>query len=67
LVSLHAYKEAPEGSGDFRIGEQVSGTVKHGDDLVLLGNEVVLLGTIDGVTEIGTRYGMGKMWKKPRW
>jgi hypothetical protein len=53
------YKEALEGSGDFRIREQVIGTVKHADDLVPLENEeAVLLGMTDRVTETGRRYGM---------
>jgi hypothetical protein len=43
MVSLHGYTEAPEGCRDLRTGEQVSGTVNHGDGLVLLGCGVVLL------------------------
>jgi hypothetical protein len=36
-------KEAVEGFGDFKIGEQVIRTVKYADDLVLLAKEEMVL------------------------
>jgi hypothetical protein len=62
LFNLHSEyltKEALEGFGDFKIGEQVIGTVKYADDLVLLAREeTVLQGVVDRLSEIGRRYGM---------
>jgi hypothetical protein len=52
-------KEALEGFGDFKIGDQVICTVKYADDLVLLAKEeMVLQGMTDRLIEIGRRCGM---------
>ena len=46
-------KEALEGFGDFKIGEQIIHTLKYTDDLVLLAKEEKLLqGMIDKLIEI---------------
>jgi hypothetical protein len=62
LFNLHSEyltKEALEGFGDFKIGEQAIRTVKYADDLVLLAKEeTALQGMIDRLIEIGRRYGM---------
>jgi hypothetical protein len=62
LFNLHSEylaKEALEGFGDFKIGGQVTCTVKYADDLVLLASEEnVLQGMVDRLSEIGRRYGM---------
>jgi hypothetical protein len=53
-IQLKLLKEALEGFGDFRIGEQVIRTVKYADDLVLIAKEESLLqGVIDSLIEIG--------------
>jgi hypothetical protein len=52
-------KEALEGFGDFKIGEQIIQTVKYADDLVLLAKEErVLQEMIDKLIEIGKCYGI---------
>jgi hypothetical protein len=59
LYSEYLTKEALEGFGDFKIGGQVIGTVKHADDVVLLAREeTVLQGVVGRLIEIGRRYGM---------
>jgi hypothetical protein len=59
LYSLYLTKEALEGFGDFKIGGQVTRTVKYADDFVLLAKEgTVLQGMIDTLVETGRRYGM---------
>jgi hypothetical protein len=59
LYSECLTKEAPEEFGDFKIGGQISHTVKYADDLVLLAkDEKVLQDMIDKLTEIGGCYGM---------
>jgi hypothetical protein len=59
VYSENPTKEAPEGFGDFKIGEQVIHTVKYADELVLLAKEeTVLQGMIDRLIEIGRCYGM---------
>jgi hypothetical protein len=59
VYSEYLNKEALEGFGDFKIGRQVIGTVKYADDLVLLaGEETLLQGVVDRLSEIGRRYGM---------
>ena len=52
-------KEALDGFGDFKIGGQISHTVKYADELVLLAKEEkVLQELIDKLIEIGGCYGM---------
>jgi hypothetical protein len=47
LYSEYLIKEALEGSGDFKIGEQVIRAVKHADAFVILAKEeAVLLGIV---------------------
>jgi hypothetical protein len=59
LFSECVTKEALEGFGDFKIGEQIIHTVKYADDLVLLTKEEkVLQDMIDKLIEIGGCYGM---------
>jgi hypothetical protein len=51
--------EALKGSGAFKIGGQISHTVKYADDLVLLAKEETMLqDMIDRLIEIGRCYGM---------
>ena len=57
--SEYLTKEALEGIGDFKIGWQISQTVKYADDIVLLAKEEkVLQDMIDKLTEIGRCYGI---------
>ena len=75
LIQWIVYKETLECSGEFKIGEQVIGTVTYADDLVPLGNEeAVLLGMTGRVTETGQCYGMEmnvektkamRIWRQP--
>jgi predicted nucleotidyltransferase len=59
LYSEYLAKETLEGLGDFKIGGQISHTVKYADDLVLLAKEEkVLEDMIDKLNEIGRCYGM---------
>jgi hypothetical protein len=52
-------EEALEGFGDFKIGGQITETVKHATELVLLAKEEkVVQDMIDKLTEIGRSYGM---------
>jgi hypothetical protein len=52
--------------GDFKIGAQVSCTVKYTDDPVLLANaETVLQGMTDRLIEIGRYNGMERNVEKP--
>jgi len=52
-------KEALEVFGDFKIGGQITHTVKYADDLVILAKEEkVLQDMIDKLIEIGRCYGM---------
>jgi hypothetical protein len=54
FYSEYLTKEAVEGFGGFKIGEQVIRTVKYADDLVLLAKEeTVLQGMFDRLIEIG--------------
>ena len=53
LYSKYLTKKALDGFGDFKIGGQVTCTVKYADDLVLLAkDEAELQGMIDIITEI---------------
>jgi len=53
LYSEYLTKRTLEGFGDFKIEGQVKCTVKYTDDLMLLViNEVELLGLTDRITEI---------------
>jgi len=46
-------------NSDFKTGRQVIRTVKYADDLVLLAKEeMVLIGAIDNLNDIGICYGM---------
>jgi hypothetical protein len=48
-----------KGLGDFKIGGQITYTVKYADDLVLLAKEEkVLQDAIDKLIEIGRNYGV---------
>jgi retron-type reverse transcriptase len=59
LYNEYLTKEALEGLGDFKIGEQIINTVKYADDLVLLAKEEKVLQDIsDKLIEIGRWYGM---------
>jgi len=59
LYSEYLTKEALEGLGDFKIGGQITHTVKYAHDLVLLAKEEKMLqDMIDKLTEIGRCYGM---------
>jgi hypothetical protein len=59
LYSKYLTKQALEGFGDFKVGEQVIRTVKYADDIVLLAKEeTVLQGMIDRLIEIGKHYEM---------
>jgi hypothetical protein len=59
LYSECLTKEALDGFGDFKIGEQIINTVKYADDLVLLAREEkVLQDMIDKLIEIGRYFGM---------
>jgi hypothetical protein len=59
LYSECLTKEALEGFGDFKIGGQISHTVKYADVLVLVAREEkALQGMIDKLMEIGRCYGM---------
>jgi len=59
LYSECLTKEALEGFGDFKIGEQIINTLKYADKLVLLAKEEkVLQDIIDKLIEIGGCYGM---------
>jgi len=52
-------KEALDGPGDFKIGGQITQTVKYAYDLVLMAKEeTVLQGMIDKLIEFGRCYGM---------
>ena len=54
LYSEYLTKEALEGFGDFKIGEQVIHAVKYADDLVLLAKEEKMLqDMIDKLIETG--------------
>jgi len=56
-----------EGSGNFKIGEQIIHTVKYADNLVLLAKEEkVLQDMIDKTIEIGRCYGMEMNVKKTK-
>jgi len=58
VYSKYPTQEAPEGCGDFKIG-QVICSVKYADDLVLLAKEeAVLQGVTERLMEIGRCYGM---------
>jgi len=60
-------KEAVEGFGDFKIGEQTFHTVKYADDLVLLAKEEkVLQDMTDKLNESGRCYGMEMNVKKTK-
>jgi len=66
LYSKRLTKEALEGLGDFKIGGQITHTVKYADDLVLLAKEEkVLQDMIDKLVETGRCYGM-EMWGKTK-
>jgi len=59
LYSEYLTKEALEGFGDFKIGGQITHTVKYADDLVLLAKEEKLLqDMIDKLIEVGRSHGM---------
>ena len=59
LYSECLTKEALEGFGDFKIGEQIINSLKYADDLVLLTKEEkVLQDMIDKLIEIEGCYGM---------
>jgi len=59
LYSECLTKEDLVGLGDFKIGGQITHTMKYADDLVLLAKEEkVLRDMIDKVIEIGRYYGM---------
>jgi len=59
VYSKYPTQEAPEGFADFKIGGQVTCTVKYADDLVLLAKEeVVLQGMIERLMETGRCYGI---------
>ena len=61
LYSEYLTKEALERLGDFKIGGQISHTVKYADDLVLLAKEEkVLQDMIDKLMEIGIECGKNK-------
>jgi len=52
-------KEALEGCGDIKIGEQIIHTVKYADELVLLAKEEkVIQDMFDKLIEIGGYYGI---------
>jgi hypothetical protein len=66
LYSEYLTKEALEGIGDFKIGQEIR-TVKYADDLVLLAwEERVLQCMIDRLIEIERRNEWKRMWKKPK-
>jgi hypothetical protein len=60
LYSQHFTNEALEGSGDFKLGNQVLGALKYANDLVVLTTgQRVFQSMTDRLAVIGTCYGMG--------
>jgi hypothetical protein len=59
LYSKYLTEEAVEGYGEFKIGGHAIHTVRYADDLMqLVKNEMMLLGVIDRLLEMGRCCGM---------